>query len=133
MKKIILLLVVLSLSTGCIPLIIKKQRQRRDPVYQQHAIRQRELDVKCGKGFYNRLNCLELGMSKEEVKELLGKPTPRGMMKNEETWEYKKMGMNSYDIYWIKFVDGKLVFWGKPGDYGTTMPEHREEITVKYR
>jgi hypothetical protein len=80
-----------------------------------------------------RLLSLQTGMSKQEVLNALGN---RHIMQRSstykngvpvETWEYSSYqplspyanGLNGNVIYWIQFVDNKLVFCGFPGDYGS--------------
>ena len=78
------------------------------------------------------LASLQLGMSKDDVR-VVAKPTvvrgstltPSGSVK--ETWEYltqtdAEYGHGWTHKYWLTFIDGKLVQWGEPGDYGNSVP-----------
>lgn len=87
---------------------------------------------------------LQMGMPKEEVKHILGNPyLYRGAINGEETWEYTVYapyypGANQLTgniVYWVKFVNDRLVFYGQPGDYGTASRpvDHKEEIIIKER
>lgn len=105
-------------------------------------------------GFYsNNLSLLSLGMSKDQVRAVLGSPSSvRGMTTLEggavqEVWEYKQYSqdanssvLSSYayntpvvqykldDIYWVTFIDGKLTTFGRPGDFGTASPPTKKYI-----
>lgn len=69
---------------------------------------------------------LELGMSKEQVIDTIGKPDiARGAIMNKynqliEVWEYDRLVSNwSWDKkrMWVYFSDGQLVQWGEAGDW----------------
>ena len=73
------------------------------------------------------LSPLQIGMSKQEVIEAIGKPyNVIGAKRFEngvvEVWDYRCYGANvvQYYIetqYWLYFLDGKLEQWGQPGDW----------------
>ena len=78
---------------------------------------------------------ISLGYTKEEVRQAISAPrVVRGAMQNKygqtiEVWEYRLTvpipGMilqtNTVEprVYWLYFVDGKLVRWGEAGDWQT--------------
>lgn len=77
------------------------------------------------------LQHISLGMSEGEVIQKMEEPTSvRGSIKNKygqtiKVWEYRLYRYSGaieglsrdYDLYWLYFVDGKLVQWGKAGDW----------------
>ena len=77
------------------------------------------------------LTKISLGMIKGEVISALGEPTAaRGSITNKydqvvEVWEYRLYqyegaieGLSPYyNLYWLYFVDNKLVQWGQAGDW----------------
>ena len=76
----------------------------------------------------NTLYKLNLDMTKQEVVKTMGEPdAARGSMRNKfggvvEVWEYKltttpTFGAWESSYYWLYFYDGKLVQWGKAGDW----------------
>jgi hypothetical protein len=77
------------------------------------------------------LSRISLDLTKAEVIQKLGEPqSVRGALKNEngqvlEVWEYRLHryagaieGLSPYyDLYWLYFINDKLVRWGKAGDW----------------
>lgn len=77
------------------------------------------------------LSRISLDMTKSEVVQKIGEPTSvRGSIKNKydqiiEVWEYRLYqypgaieGLTPfYNLYWLYFVNDKLVQWGKAGDW----------------
>ena len=77
------------------------------------------------------LSDISINMTKQEVKQQIGKPnTVRGSITNKygqvvEVWEYRLYQYSGaveglspyYDLYWLYFVDSKLVQWGQAGDW----------------
>jgi len=71
------------------------------------------------------LDRLKLGMTKQEVRNELGRPFnvigsmafPEGLL---EVWEYRRYHL-WYDYleeqYWLYFFDDRLEQWGRPGDW----------------
>ena len=81
---------------------------------------------------------LQMGMTKEEVRKILGNPSLfRASMDNQETWEYTVYAPHLEPItglapMWVSFIDGKLTFYGHPGDYGSSIPKtEKHEIIIK--
>ncbi len=75
-----------------------------------------------------KMNNLSLGMTKEQVKANVGDSyLIRGAVVNNfnqsvEVWEYdvrKRHSVTKAERYWLYMVDGKLVQWGKAGDWAT--------------
>jgi len=68
---------------------------------------------------------LEIGMSKNQVVQVMGKPAvARGAIKNKEdkvieVWTYNlvRPGCIRPGIYLLRFQDGKLSQWGQRGDW----------------
>jgi hypothetical protein len=76
---------------------------------------------------------IELGMSPDQVKKIMGPPFTIRAAKQYENgessavWEYIAPVFSSaafsdkYDkTYWIMFENGKVVQWGEPGDFSGT-------------
>ena len=77
------------------------------------------------------LSRVSLGMTKAGVRNQIGEPTAvRGAIINKygqciDVWEYRLYrysgaieGLSPYfDLYWLYFVDDKLVQWGQAGDW----------------
>jgi hypothetical protein len=77
------------------------------------------------------LSRVSLDMTKPDVTDKIGEPDAvRGSIRNKygqvvEVWEYRLYQYSGaieglspyYDLYWLYFVDGKLVQWGKAGDW----------------
>jgi hypothetical protein len=77
------------------------------------------------------LKQVSLGMTKEEVIKSIGEPeVRRGAITNKfgqviEVWEYRILAKGKLldimawdaDDYWFYFVEGKLIQWGKAGDW----------------
>jgi hypothetical protein len=66
---------------------------------------------------------LRLGMTPEEVEDVMGKPYTIRAAKvfedgqTQSIWEYlARFAINPKD-YWLYFENGKLVQWGEPGDF----------------
>ncbi len=75
-----------------------------------------------------KMNNLSLGMTKEQVKANVGDSyLIRGAVVNNynqsvEVWEYdvrKRHSVTKGERYWLYMVDGKLMQWGKAGDWST--------------
>jgi hypothetical protein len=83
---------------------------------------------------------LQMGMSKQEVRQILGNPYLfRSAINNQETWEYLVYAPHlepwtGKAQFWVNFIDNKLTFYGRPGDYNSSIPETtRQEIIRKER
>ena len=83
--------------------------------------------LSCAVGI-KKMNNLSLGMSKEQVKANVGDSyIIRGAIVNKynqsvEVWEYdvrKRHSITNAERYWLYMVDGKLVQWGRAGDWIT--------------
>ena len=77
-----------------------------------------------GHGYTNRtnLNKIEIGMTKAEVREIMGKPYQREASSDSEWWLYQTThsAYVPYEVRYtpIAFVDGKVIGWGR--NYWTT-------------
>lgn len=84
--------------------------------------------IGCAGATDTKLSDVSLGMSKSQVKEVMGNPdVVRGSVINKynqviEVWQYKlysdwmRMEKNA-EIYWLYFADGKIYQWGQAGDW----------------
>lgn len=73
----------------------------------------------------SKFSQLQIGMSKQEVKKILGNPyLYRAANDSQETWEYNVYAPSNPEAntltgaipYWVTFADNKLTFYGRPGD-----------------
>lgn len=83
---------------------------------------------------------LQIGMSKDEVRQVLGEPHQfkfKSAGNNQETWEYLVYApyttVLGYEEYWVTFINDKLYLYGRPIDYGpsTYTPETKTEESQK--
>ena len=86
-----------------------------------------------------KMNSLSLGMAKSEVISKIGNPHTTKAVGNQETLEYwlyptaNHYWANNSQPYWIILQDGRVVQYGKAGDFGTALPEDRREYIIKNR
>lgn len=74
---------------------------------------------------------LRLGMSKVEVIKVMGNPNSVKGAGSQETFEYI---LEDAGQYWVIFLNGKVVQYGRAGDYGSALPEKKEyDITIRNR
>ena len=65
-----------------------------------------------------KMNQLNLGMTKQEVIEAIGQPNSSSAIQNQEYLRYRlNPGEFSPNEYYVKLLDGKVVAYGKRGDY----------------
>lgn len=80
-----------------------------------------------------KMNLLSVGMSKQEVLKTVGYPHSSKADNNTEILEYRfrpDMWSSYPDTYWVVLQDGKVIKYGRAGDFGTTMPEDRREYNI---
>ena len=100
----------------------------------------------CATTAAHRFSELNLGMTKAEVRKILGDPylfrgavmKPDGS--TQESWEYTiyapyQTGANVWTgniTMWVTFIDDKLIFYGKPGDFDSAKqrPDWVTEHTI---
>ena len=69
-------------------------------------------------GSSKKMNQLNLGMTKQEVIEAIGQPNSSSAIQNQEYLRYRlNPGEFSPNEYYVKLLDGKVVAYGKRGDY----------------
>jgi len=56
--------------------------------------------------YQSATNRIEVGMTKQQVINLMGQPLDRNISGNTETWYYWKAGWSSNSHVWIYFTDG---------------------------
>lgn len=72
---------------------------------------------------YRKTPKLRLGMTSDEIRDVMGKPTTIRASKvyedgqTTEVWEYLSGISLNPKNYWIHFENGKVVQWGEPGDF----------------
>jgi hypothetical protein len=70
-------------------------------------------------GSAKKLNHVNLGMTKEEVVEVLGKPNHSSARENIEFLNYKLTSNSIFaDEYFVRLRDGKVDLFGRRGDFG---------------
>jgi hypothetical protein len=69
-------------------------------------------------GSSKKMNKLKIGMTKQEVIEAIGQPNSSSAIRNVESLRYRlNPGGFSPNEYYVKLLDGKVVTYGKRGDY----------------
>jgi len=79
------------------------------------------------------LNKIEIGMTKDQVKQIMGKPYRREAESNLEWWLYKTKDYNITESEYLTpllFKDGELIGWGK--NFWTTK-EQKYDIKIDQR
>ena len=72
---------------------------------------------------YRKTPDLRLGMTSDDVRDVMGKPTTIRASKvyedgqTTEVWEYLSGISFNPKNYWIHLENGKVVQWGEPGDF----------------
>lgn len=78
-----------------------------------------------------KMNNVSLGMNKAEVIKAMGRPSSTKAIGNEETLEYMLSATSNddfngiYNQYWITLQDGRVVSYGRAGDYDTAIPKDK--------
>jgi len=69
-------------------------------------------------GSAKKMNKLKVGMTKQEVIEAIGQPNSSSAIRNQEYLRYRlNPGGLSPNEYYVQLLDGKVVAYGKRGDY----------------
>lgn len=82
----------------------------------------------------SRLRKISIGMSKDDVENILGEPRASGAAKGVEYFEYRMVdgGFGGTEgFYWIRFEHGKVVSYGRPGDFEMAAPPTEKLIIQK--
>jgi outer membrane protein assembly factor BamE (lipoprotein component of BamABCDE complex) len=89
----------------------------------------------CGNpGKANSLNKVEAGMSKAEVKAILGTPKTTSVIDGADLWKYdlattrQRWVTGGADDYLVKFQDGKVVGYGKEEEF---YPAQNVKVEIK--
>jgi hypothetical protein len=82
-----------------------------------------------------RMNNLSLGMTKPEVISLMGSPAATKATEGVEILEYAedRIDRGGLNVYWLFLRDGKLVQYGKAGDFGSTAPRPAPTVILNLR
>jgi len=90
----------------------------------------------CGCATTKRSNLIGLGMTKLEVIKIMGTPASSKGQSNKEILEYvlyptwdSTWGNREY--FWVTLENGKVVQYGRAGDFGSAMPTDRREYDIK--
>jgi predicted oxidoreductase (fatty acid repression mutant protein) len=71
----------------------------------------------CAESF-QRMNNLKIGMTKQEVIEVIGAPNSTSATKNVEYLKYRiSTGLFYTDEYYVRLLDGKVESYGQKGDF----------------
>lgn len=83
------------------------------------------------------MNRLSLGMTKPEVIKAMGQPDHTKAEYGREVLEYRLHPARGYwtsvtypEPYWVELQDGKVVRYGRAGDFGTSQPQDRREYDI---
>lgn len=92
---------------------------------------------------YRKTPKLRLGMTPEEVHDVMGKPTTIRASKvyedgqTTEVWEYLSGISLNPKNYWVHYENGKVVQWGEPGDFtgksGLNVPVYEYKAVKEVR
>ena len=66
-----------------------------------------------------KMNKVSIGMTKNEVIEIMGKPESTAGIGKEETLRYNlyNVSIDMYEEYWVVLHNGKVYKYGRAGDY----------------
>ncbi|MBI4991434.1 hypothetical protein HZB96_05065 [Candidatus Gottesmanbacteria bacterium] len=80
-----------------------------------------------------KMNRLSVGMSKDEVIKVMGNPNSQKASEGVECLEYylSNSMMGDTGTYWVMMKDGKVIQYGRAGDFGTALPQDRREYNIK--
>ncbi|MGD8449531.1 MAG: hypothetical protein PVJ20_07460 [Desulfobacterales bacterium] len=71
----------------------------------------------CAESF-QRINNLKIGMTKQEVIEVVGAPDSTSATKNVEYLKYRiNTGLFDTDEYYVRLLDGQVESYGQKGDF----------------
>jgi hypothetical protein len=85
----------------------------------------------CATNYGKKLNHVSIGMTKEQVIDVMGEPTSTKSDGTQEALEYENNCPTGFsgchywgkqDVFWVIFVDGKVNKYGRAGDFGTAGP-----------
>lgn len=67
---------------------------------------------------FQRMNNLKIGMTKQEVLEVIGAPNSTSATTNVEYLKYRiSTGLFYTDEYYVRLLDGKVESYGQKGDF----------------
>ena len=70
-------------------------------------------------GSANKLNGLQLGMTRDEVIQMVGKPNHVSARGNVEFLNYKLRSQSIFtDEFFVRITEGKVDLFGRRGDFG---------------
>lgn len=96
----------------------------------------------------HKMNNINIGMTKQEVIAVMGKPYSTSATEEKEYFRYiltsppashRYTGLiGSLPVeteYFVRFINSKVNAYGKTGDFGTTRPvkEHKIDLDIKHR
>ena len=77
---------------------------------------------------------ISVGMTKEQVKAVIGKPDAVATQGKTEYWNYKEtwdMGVQLRGWWFVRFIDGKVESFGQRGDFDSTKDPTQKIIIDK--
>ena len=83
-----------------------------------------------------RTNLISLGMTKAEVTKIMGTPASSKGQSNKEILEYVLFPTwdstwRDREYFWVTLENGKVVQYGRAGDFSSAMPTDRREYDIK--
>ena len=86
-----------------------------------------------------KMNDIEIGMTKQQVIEIMGQPSSTSAINNRMYLNYSLHEWNHPDgkektEYFVRFIDGKVESYGKTGDFDSTkVPETKTTIDLNIK
>lgn len=89
----------------------------------------------CGCVTAAKMNRLRCGMNKDEVIKVMGNPNSAKASEGVECLEYylSNSMMGDTGTYWVMLKDGKVIQYGRAGDFGSSIPQDRREYNIKIK
>ena len=74
---------------------------------------------------------ISLGMTKEQVKAVIGKPDAVSTQGKTEYWNYRETAVWPEVMWFVRFIDGKVESFGQKGDFDSTKDPTQKIIIDK--
>ena len=74
---------------------------------------------------------ISLGMTKEQVKAVIGKPDAFSTQGKTEYWSYRETAVWPEVMWFVRFIDGKVESFGQKGDFDSTKDPTQKIIIDK--
>ena len=74
---------------------------------------------------------ISVGMTKEQVKAVIGKPDAVATQGKTEYWNYRETAVWPEVMWFVRFIDGKVESFGQRGDFDSTKDPTQKVIIDK--